>query len=126
LVGFAPFDAAGDCLQSPRAERPSGYEPNGLYYNSLKQLNSISGNVNGEEVNFGLYIKLNMETGEEFAAVTNMAPQMGAIMRQVTAMVTIGGATSGDIKNLFDLSNGNYVNYATLFWPNTNDVPLAL
>ena len=32
-VGFEPADAAGDCLQSPRAERPSaGFCPAFLFY----------------------------------------------------------------------------------------------
>lgn len=86
---------------------------------------TISGNVNGEHVSFGLDIKLDMETGEETAAVTGMDPEMGAILRQVTAMVTIGGPTGGATpqggKNLFELSSGNFVNSATTYWPGTGD-----
>lgn len=86
---------------------------------------TISGTVNGEYVEWGLDIELDMETGEETAAVTNMSPEWGAIMRQVTAMVTIGGPTGGSTPqgghNLFELSEGNYVNSATMYWPGTKD-----
>lgn len=86
---------------------------------------TISGNVNGKDVEFGLDIKLDMDTGEETAAVTNMDPEMGAIMRQVTAMVTIGGPTGGATpqggSNLFELSEGNYENSATMYWRDTRD-----
>lgn len=86
---------------------------------------TISGDVNGTYVEFGLDIEMDMETGEETAAVTNMDPEMGAIMRQVTAMVTIAGPTGGGTpqggKNLFELSGGNFVNSATMYWPETGD-----
>ena len=85
----------------------------------------ISGVVNGKGINFGLEIKLDMESGEETAAVTHMDPEMGAVMRQVTAMVTIGGQTGGATprggKNLFQLTGGNFVNSATMYWPGTGD-----
>ena len=88
-------------------------------------IGNISGVVNDRYVDFGLNIKLNMDTGEETAEVSNMDEEMGAIMRQVTAMVTIGGPTggqtTGELKNLFKLSNGNYVNSASMFWPSTQD-----
>lgn len=86
---------------------------------------TIGGNVNGTDVEFGLNIELDMETGEETAEVTNMSPEFGAFMRQVTAMVTIGGPTGGGTPqgghNLYELSNGNYVNSAIMYWPGTGD-----
>lgn len=88
-------------------------------------IGNISGIVNDRYVDFGLNIKLNMDTGEETAQVNNMDEEMGAIMRQVTAMVTIGGPTGGqtthELENLFELSNGNYINSASMYWPRTKD-----
>jgi hypothetical protein len=86
---------------------------------------NISGTVNGTAVDFGLNIRMDMATGEETATVDKMDPAMGAILRQVTAMVTIAGPTGGSTphggKNLFDLSGGNFVNSATMYWPATKD-----
>jgi hypothetical protein len=86
---------------------------------------NISGTVNGTAVNFGLNIRMDMATGEETAAVTRMDPAMGAILRQVTAMVTIAGPTGGSTpqggKNLFELSGGNFENSASMYWPKTGD-----
>ncbi|MCH9650625.1 MAG: hypothetical protein K0U98_20490 [Deltaproteobacteria bacterium] len=86
---------------------------------------TISGTVNDTYVEFGLHIKMDMETGEETAKITNMDPEMGAIMRQVTAMVTIAGPTGGGTPqgglNLFELSHGNFVNSASMYWPGTRD-----
>lgn len=85
----------------------------------------ISGTVNGTPVDFDLDIKLDMKTGEETAVIGNMDPDMGAILRQVPAMVTIGGPTGGSKpqggKNLFELSKGNFVNSSTVYWPRTGD-----
>lgn len=86
---------------------------------------SISGTVNGTAVDFDLSIEMNMETGEETAAVGRMDAEMGAILRQVTAMVTVAGPTGGDTPhggaNLFELSGGNFVNSASMYWPRTGD-----
>ena len=86
---------------------------------------NISGTVNGTPVNFDLRIRMDMDTGEETAAVGRMDPAMGAILRQVTAMVTVAGPTGGSTphggENLFDLSGGNFVNSATMYWPGTGD-----
>jgi hypothetical protein len=86
---------------------------------------NMSGTVNGQAVDFDLNIKLDMKTGEETATVGNMDPAMGAILRQVPAMVTIGGPTGGAKphggKNLFELAGGNFVNKATVHWPKTGD-----
>lgn len=91
----------------------------------MYMVGNISGTVNGTAVDFDLNIKLNMKTGEETARVSNMDPEMGAILRQVPAMVTIGGPTGGATprggQNLFKLSGGNFVNNATVHWPRTGD-----
>jgi hypothetical protein len=91
----------------------------------MYMVGNISGTVNGTAVDFDLNIKLDMATGEETATVGNMDPEMGAILRQVPAMVTIGGPTGGSKphggKNLFELSAGNFVNKATVHWPKTGD-----
>lgn len=91
----------------------------------MYMVGNISGTVNGTAVDFDLHIKLNMKTGEETARVSNMDPAMGAILRQVPAMVTIGGPTGGATprggQNLFKLSGGNFVNKATVYWPRTGD-----
>jgi G2F domain len=91
----------------------------------MYMVGNISGTVNGTAVDFDLHIKLNMKTGEETARVGNMDPEMGAILRQVTAMVTIGGPTGGATprggQNLFKLSGGNFVNQATVYWPRMGD-----
>lgn len=91
----------------------------------MYMVGDISGTVNGTAVDFDLHIKLDMKTGEETAKIGNMDPEMGAILRQVPAMVTIGGPTGGATphggKNLFELSGGNFVNAATVYWPRTKD-----
>lgn len=91
----------------------------------MYMVGNISGTVNGTAVDFDLHIKLNMKTGKEIARVSNMDPEMGAILRQVTAMVTVGGPTGGATpqggQNLFQLSGGNFVNEATVYWPRTGD-----
>ncbi len=61
----------------------------------MYMVGSISGTVNGTAVDFDLHITVDMKTGEETAKVTNMDPEMGAILRQVTAMVTVAGPTAG-------------------------------
>jgi len=85
----------------------------------------VSGTVNGTPVDFGINIKMDMKTGEETATVDHMDPSMGAILRQVTALVTVAGPTGGGTphggKNLFQLSDGNFVNSATMYWPSTRD-----
>jgi hypothetical protein len=91
----------------------------------MYMVGDISGTVNGTAVNFDLTIRMDMETGEETASVGRMDPAMGAILRQVTAMVTVAGPTGGSTPhggdNLFDLSGGNFVNSATMYWPGTGD-----
>lgn len=91
----------------------------------MYMVGDISGTVNGTPVDFDVNIKLDMKTGEETATVGNMDPEMGAILRQVPAMVTVGGPTGGATlqgsQNLFTLSGGNFVNAATVFWPKTGD-----
>jgi hypothetical protein len=91
----------------------------------MYMVGDISGTVNGTAVNFNLHIKVDMKTGEETATVSNMDPEMGAILRQVTAMVTVAGPTAGATpqggQNLFALSGGNFVNSATMYWPRTQD-----
>lgn len=91
----------------------------------MYMVGNISGTVNGTAVDFDLDIKLDMKTGEETATIGNMDPAMGAILRQVPALVTIGGPTGGAKphggKNLFELSGGNFVNKATVHWPRTGD-----
>jgi len=91
----------------------------------MTMVGNISGTVNGTPVNFSLNIRLDMATGEETAVVGNMDPAMGAILRQVTGMVTVGGPTGGGTpqggQNLFELSGGNFVNSATTYWPSTGD-----
>lgn len=91
----------------------------------MYMVGNISGTVNGTAVDFDLHIKLNMKTGKEVARVSNMDPEMGAILRQVPAMVTVGGPTGGATpqggQNLFKLSGGNFVNEATIYWPRTGD-----
>jgi hypothetical protein len=91
----------------------------------MYMVGNISGTVNETPVDFSLNIKLNMKTGEETARVGNMDPAMGAILRQVTAMVTVGGPTGGATprggQNLFRLSGGNFINKATVYWPRTGD-----
>lgn len=91
----------------------------------MYMVGNISGTVNGTAVDFDLNIKLDMKTGEETATIANMDPEMGAILRQVPAMVTIGGPTGGARphggKNLFQLSGGNFVNSSTVYWPRTGD-----
>lgn len=86
---------------------------------------NISGTVNGAAVDFDLNITMDMDTGEETATVSRMDPAMGAILRPVTGMVTVAGPTGGGTpqggKNLFDLSGGDFVNQATMFWPSTGD-----
>jgi hypothetical protein len=91
----------------------------------MYMVGTISGIVNGTPVDFDLNIRMDMATGEETATVSRMDPEMGAILRQVTAMVTVAGPTGGSVadggKNLFQLSGGNFVNLATMYWPRTND-----
>ncbi|HEV2852772.1 MAG TPA: hypothetical protein VHC97_08205 [Thermoanaerobaculia bacterium] len=91
----------------------------------MYMVGNISGTVNGTPVDFDLNIRMDMATGEETATVSRMDPEMGAILRQVTAMVTVAGPTGGSTqdgaKNLFQLSGGNFVNLATMYWPRTND-----
>src|SRR5687768_1700901 len=74
----------------------------------MYMVGDISGTVNGKAVDFDVHIKLDMKTGEETATVGNMDPEMGAILRQVPAMVTVGGPTGGATPqggdNLFKLS----------------------
>jgi len=86
---------------------------------------NVTGTVNGTSVDFSLDIKMDMKTGEETATVGNMDSSMGAILRQVTALVTVAGPTGGGTphggKNLFQLSGGNFVNSATMYWPSTRD-----
>jgi hypothetical protein len=66
-----------------------------------------------------------LKTGEETAQVSRMDPELGAVLRQVTAIVTVAGATGGATpqggQNLFQLSGGNFVNSATMYWPKTKD-----
>ena len=91
----------------------------------MYMVGNISGTVNGTAVNFDLRIRMDMDTGEETASVGRMDPAMGAILRQVTAMVTVAGPTGGSTphggQNLFELSGGNFVNSATMYWPHTGD-----
>ena len=91
----------------------------------MYMVGNITGTVNGTPVDFDLNIKMDMTTGEETATVSRMDPAMGAILRQVTAMVTVAGPTGGapldGTKNLFALSGGNFVNSATMYWPKTKD-----
>lgn len=91
----------------------------------MYMVGNISGNVNGTPVDFDLWIRLDMATGEETARVGGMDPAMGAILRQVTGMVTVGGPTGGATpqggQNLFELSGGNFVNSASMYWPGTGD-----
>jgi hypothetical protein len=91
----------------------------------MYMVGNISGTVNGTAVDFDLRITMDMDTGEETASVSRMDPAMGAILRQVTAMVTVAGPTGGNTphggENLFDLSGGNFVNSATMYWPGTGD-----
>jgi len=91
----------------------------------MYMVGDISGTVNGTAVDFGLNIKMDMTTGEETATVSRMDPEMGAILRQVTGIVTVagptGGATLQGSQNLFELSGGNFVNSATMYWPKTQD-----
>lgn len=46
-------------------------------------------------------------------------------MRQVPAIGTVGGPTGGAEpqggQNLFELSGGNFVNKAMVYWPKTGD-----
>lgn len=92
---------------------------------TMYMVGNISGTVNGKAVDFDLHIKMDMKTGEETATVSRMDPEMGAILRQVTAMVTVAGPTGGATpqggQNLFALSGGNFVNSATVYWPRTKD-----
>lgn len=91
----------------------------------MYMVGNISGTVNGKAVDFDLHIKMDLKTGEETATVSRMDPEMGAILRQVTAMVTVAGPTGGATpqggQNLFALSGGNFVNSASVYWPRTND-----
>jgi G2F domain-containing protein len=91
----------------------------------MYMVGNISGTINGTAVDFDLNIKMDMTTGEETATVSRMDPEMGAILRQVTAIVTVAGPTGGSTpqggKNLFELSGGNFVNSATMYWPRTKD-----
>jgi len=91
----------------------------------MYMVGNMTGVVNGTPVDFGLRIKVDMKTGEETAVVSNMDPDMGAILRQVTAIVTVAGPTFGSTpqggENLFRLSGGNFVNSATVYWPSTKD-----
>lgn len=91
----------------------------------MYMVGNIAGTVNGKAVDYDLHIKMDMETGEETATVGRMDPEMGAILRQVTAMVTVAGPTGGmtpdGVSNLFELSGGNFVNMASMFWPRTGD-----
>ncbi|HBL27159.1 MAG TPA: hypothetical protein DD490_10025 [Acidobacteria bacterium] len=92
---------------------------------TMYMVGTVSGTVNGRAVDFDLNIEMNMETGEETATVGRMDPEMGAILRQVTALVTVAGPTGGSTpqggENLFELSGGNFVNSASMYWPRTND-----
>lgn len=92
---------------------------------TMYMVGNIQGVVNGTPVDFGLDIEMDMDTGEETATISGMDPAMGAILRPVTAMVTVcgptGGATTGGGQNLFQLSGGNFVNSATMYWPATED-----
>lgn len=93
--------------------------------NVMYMVGTITGNVNGLPVDSDIHIKMDMKTGEETAEVSRMDPKLGAILRQVTAIVTVAGATGGATpqggQNLFQLSNGNFVNSATMYWPKSKD-----
>ncbi len=91
----------------------------------VTMLGDITGIVNGTPVNFDVEITLDISTGEETAEVRNMPPSLGAVLRPVTAMVTVGGPTGGlpldGAVSLLQLSGGNFVNSATVFWPDLPD-----